>query len=861
MRVRNRNVIRRLSWKAFCANKTRNIIAALAIALTAMMFSALFTIAVTMNYSYEQQTMRQVGGYSYGGFKRLTEEQVEELRDDELIKESGATFLVGSPKEEPFHKIWAEVRFAEDNYAKFCWSLPTKGRMPSSEKEIAMDTTVLEALKLPKKLGTKVELTFPLGDKTVTDTFTLSGFWEADDALPAHMIWVDKEYAVSRMKEVPKEEQEKNGVGNWYLDMIFESTRNIDGTLKQIAENHGYTIGDSTEGDQLATGVNWAYTSTHTEAGDIQSVIVLIAAAALMLLTGYLIIYNVFQISVAGDIRFYGLLKTIGTTGRQLRRIVRYQAWILSGIGIPIGLLLGYGAGNLILPQLIKVGSDAVIYHTVSPLIFVSAALFSLVTVFISCFLPARHAAKVSPVEAVRYTEQRETRKKKKRSRSGNRIFRMAAANLLRNKLKTILVVLSLALSITMLNGVYGFTRGFSMDGFLSKFVVSDFLVADANYFNYSDWGNVSQTLAESLKSQEGYEDGGYVKAYTGVLQTGLTKEKWMHWMKDYQRFTEEEIDEEVAGFPDDAPMEIYTDILILDDYTIQHLEVIEGSLEKWKEPGSMIQLITYDDYGNPDMEGALFEVGEAVPIMYSNDYEVSDDGREITYYSKEEKEYTVIAVAAIPGVMTNRGYGWPKAAMPESGIPETMRQNLTDMIYMADFTENGAVKAEKFIADYTENIEPEMSYESRGKYSANYQQFQSTFWIVGGALSFIIGLVGILNFINGEVTAIISRRRELAMLQSIGMTGKQMKQMLILEGGLTVGMALILAVLLNVGVYFGIMPVIENLFWYFKQNFTMAMIFAAFPVLLLLGTGIPALVYRQAAKKSIVERLRESDM
>ncbi len=253
------------------------------------------------------------------------------------------------------------------------------------------------------------------------------------------------------------------------------------------------------------------------------------------------------------------------------------------------------------------------------------------------------------------------------------------------------------------------------------------------------------------------------MKAYTGALQTGLTKEKWMYWMKGYQRFTEEEIDEEIVGLPADAPMEIYTDILVLDDYTIQHLEVIEGSLEKWKEPeeeideeivglpadapmeiytdilvlddytiqhleviegslekwkepGSMIQLITYDDYGNPDMEGALFEVGEAVPAMYSNDYEVSDDGSEVTYHSTEEKEYKVIAVAAIPGVMTNRGYGWPKVAMPESGIPETMRKNLTDMIYMADFTEDGAAEAEKFIADYTENIEPEMGYESRGR-------------------------------------------------------------------------------------------------------------------------------------------------
>ena len=63
----------------------------------------------------------------------------------------------------------------------------------------------------------------------------------------------------------------------------------------------------------------------------------------MILLTGYLIIYNVFQISVAGDIRFYGLLKTIGTTPRQLKRIIRIQALSLSAAGIPLGLLLGWG--------------------------------------------------------------------------------------------------------------------------------------------------------------------------------------------------------------------------------------------------------------------------------------------------------------------------------------------------------------------------------------------------------------------------------------------------------------------------------------------------------------------------------------
>ena len=207
---------------------------------------------------------------------------------------------------------------------------------------------------------------------------------------------------------------------------------------------------------------------------------------------------------MAGDVRFYGLLKTIGTTGRQIRRIVRWQALLLSGIGIPIGLIFGYLTGNLLMPVIMANLDDATVYRSANPVIFIGAALFALVTVFISCFLPARRAAKsISGGSSALYgAEPHEKEEEKKRNR--NRLFQMAWANLMRNKLKTILVVLSLALSIVMPNGVYGFTRGFSMDGFLEKFVISDFLVADADYFKYSSWEDVSPSLVESLKHLDG---------------------------------------------------------------------------------------------------------------------------------------------------------------------------------------------------------------------------------------------------------------------------------------------------------------------------------------------------------------------
>ena len=138
----------------------------------------------------------------------------------------------------------------------------------------------------------------------------------------------------------------------------------------------------------------------------------------LIVFTGYLVIYNVFQISVANDIRFYGLLKTIGMTGRQLKRIIRLQAVLLSAIGIPAGLLLGFGIGVGLAPAVMAQTSYTTAVIKLHAWVFVGAALFSLVTVFLSCNKPGRIAAKVSPVEAVRYTEADCGRKKQKRQKS-----------------------------------------------------------------------------------------------------------------------------------------------------------------------------------------------------------------------------------------------------------------------------------------------------------------------------------------------------------------------------------------------------------------------------------------------------------
>ena len=168
------------------------------------------------------------------------------------------------------------------------------------------------------------------------------------------------------------------------------SSVDIRGQMEQVDTDLGYTW-ESFEGENVVRiGVNWGYTTAQlSESMDAGTVLAIAAFLILVIFTGYLIIYNIFQISVTGDIRFYGLLKTIGVTPRQLRRIIRQQALLLCVAGIPLGMLLGYGVGALLTPVVMARTTFGAGITTIStsPLIFLFSALFALVTVQLSLSL------------------------------------------------------------------------------------------------------------------------------------------------------------------------------------------------------------------------------------------------------------------------------------------------------------------------------------------------------------------------------------------------------------------------------------------------------------------------------------------
>ena len=190
----------------------------------------------------------------------------------------------------------------------------------------------------------------------------------------------------------------------------------------------------------------------------------------------------------------------------------------LSLMGIPIGLLLGWPIGRLLLPAIVNMLTDDIrIVTTVNPLIFLVAIVFSAITVFISCQKPAILAAKVSPMEALHYIEQTGGKKKQRRSKHISTMM-MAKNNLTRNKKKVMIVTLSFALSIVLLNSVYTYVTSFDFDKFVADFSLTDFTVSDTTVINnYAPYNtaNVSQDFISQAESLNGLEDIGNIYLWT----------------------------------------------------------------------------------------------------------------------------------------------------------------------------------------------------------------------------------------------------------------------------------------------------------------------------------------------------------
>ena len=895
IRVANKGCVRRLGFRSMRAARTRNIVAVLAIALTTILFTSLFTIASSINYSFQQENFRQAGGDFHGTIKGLTWEQVEEMRADPLIQEDFARLFVGMPVDPPFNKSHVEVSYLEPAAAPHYFCQPVEGTLPrEGTDEAATDTRVLALLGVEPKVGAKFTISFYLDENTssrklVTRTFTLSGWWEYDSALVASNVLLPRSAAEEFCAQGSGDPYSMTG--EWNLDMMFKSDLQIEENILQILENHGYQHDDPQGENYLKIGVNWGYSGAQlSNSFDISTLIAIVVLLLLIIFTGYLIIYNVFQISVTNDIRFYGLLKTIGTTGKQLKRIVRQQALLLSLIGIPIGLLMGFVIGNKLTPVIMAQLSYKNAFVSFNPLIFIGAALFALLTVFLSCARPGRMAAKVSPVEAVRYTEgggpkKAGKREKVRRARSGASLPGMAWANLGRSRGKTVVTVISLTLAVVLATITYTFSTGFDMNKYLAHKADVDFILGDAAYFQTSGgFRTADQAVPESIISdvsaRSGVEESGRVYGGVSAIKQFVT-EDWLRM--GYGTYnTPEVVDEIIAGTArlPSGLLEAGVQMYGMEDFPLSLLDVLEGDLAPLSDPSQKAIAAVYlpDDYNATQWSSNWAKLGDTVTVRYITEMEyfyrdtgeIVEDldaaiegnrpwGERAKVY--EDIDYTVCALVQVPSSISYR-YRVVGCDGFILGAERFKQDTGTDsvMTYLFNTTDEAEADMESFLGSYTESVQPLYDYESRATYVAEFEGFRGMFMTMGGALSLIIGLVGVLNFINAVLTGILTRKRELAVLQSIGMTGKQLKTMLVYEGLYYTLLALAVSLVMTVCIGPLMGTVLSDVFWFFSYRLTVTPILVILPIFLALGALVPLWTYRSVSKRTIVERLREAE-
>ena len=872
MRVKNRKLIWSLSVRSLLAARKRNWIAVIAIALTSLLITSLFTILLSVNASYQTYQFRQLGGYMHGTFKKVTPQQIEAISAHRLVREGGVRTVIGTATEGVFAKEAAEISYMDENCTRWSYATPTTGRLPAAGREITTDTGTLELLGINPELGTEIPLTYTLYDgmrtgETVTDTFILVGWWDYDDLMPVHYINISRDYV-----EQAKTLGEKRGMEAFRTDLnvMMPSAADIRGQMERVDEELGYDAGN--------IGVNWGYTTAQLASGMDPGLLAAIAAFLLLVfMTGYLIIYNIFQISVTGDIRYYGLLKTIGVTSKQLRRIIRVQAFALCAVGIPVGLLAGYGVGVWLLPTILSVSNlgTAALTVSASPLIFAFSALFALATVLLSCARPGRQAGKVSPVEATRYTEASAV-KKVRTAAHGSRVYRMAFANLGRSRKKTALVVLSLALSVVLLHVLTLFVCGFDMEKYLASKTCADFIVSSPDYFHFVTT-DAEYLSPESINEIEagtraslsgcGYTDTGVTKVWMpedawNVQAEGFYGAEWLEMQRSMMERRENSVREELLleGFDKDL---------------LGKLTVLDGDLAPLSEEGSSIAIaVNTDDFGNVIDPEIYPAVGDTITVVYAEDSHYIDSSTgelcsETTLpqnlkeelVGAHEVEYTVCALIDVPYGMGYRyspvvGY---QAVLPVETLERDSGRKAAPLFYLFDTPdEETEAAAERYLSELTADAASPLMYESKATLRAEFEGFRNMFVLLGGILCAIIALVGVLNFFNAVMTGILSRRREFAVLQAVGMTGRQLCSMLIIEGlfyalsaaALAFGVSLLISPLA--------IHLMEKMFWFLHPRFVITPVLSSIPVFALLGWLIPTILYGQEARRSVVEQLRE---
>lgn len=603
--------------------------------------------------------------------------------------------------------------------------------------------------------------------------------------------------------------------------VIFSDLHNINAEMDRLAQDIGLADGQDIRPLPM---YNISTEATFSTALSIALIVLF------LMLMGYLLIYNVLYISISRNVRFFGLLKTIGTTPRQIRAIVLGQTALLCVVGIPLGLLAAAGLSSLLLPALLTRFADFSTGSVVSfsPVIYGGAALFALATALIGSLQPARKAARISPVEAAKYVGV-VSRKRKTHGRAHAKPGRMALRNVFRDRKRAAIVLLGLFLGMTVFMAVTTLVSSMNTDGYVAMYMDSDFTLENTT------------TAAFSTEAARQVFDADFMAAIDALPGLSSVEADSYAWA---QIGYTEAFQQDARAFIQSAPGdEVMTDEEIAANYSSVLKGVDRAAIEKLNE--------TLDTPVDVD----AFERGDIV-LIATNNPEYFGGVDVIDLYSDGAHMQVKLGGFA-PMLFRNNG----RSLAPTLIVSHALMEELTgDVLYTTLHIDVLPGYEQQTLDTLTALMDGnhDMTRSSRIEAAEELRDAKWTLYILGGGVAAVLGLIGLLNFVNIMSVGVVVRKRELATLQSVGMTQRQVRRMLMDEGLWYAGLSIGLILTLGVGITYGLFTLFARQATYAVFTFPYAAVALVLVGVLLVCVITPLKAYHRCVGASLVERLRE---
>lgn len=833
----NQPVIKRIAKTNLKSNFRRSITMIFAVLLSSFLLFSVFTVGLTYLKMNKLQNIRLNGADFDAVLYGMTEEQKTILDNDENVKQFGILTVAGAVRETETDKtpgvglLYADAVLWDDMMS------PTRtflqGKYPTNENEIMVTEEALKKCGFEnKKTGDEITFVYEIKEKRQEKTFQISGIWGGFGIVDN--FFVSKAFC------------EQEGI-----EELYNSRCDISFEKRWMSEEEQQAFIDKME---LGKSQRLFYVYEFGNAAEIFWGIAGIVVVTW--LSAYLLIYNIMYLSVAGNIRYYGLLQTIGMTGKQIRSLIKKQMIWIGGIGISLGLFLGFFVSFSLIPVAIEslgmkqeqTGQVQVVFH---PDVFLLTILLTGFSVWYAARKPMRLAESSSPIEALGYRPVSGIRKGHT-TKKGNLIRRMAVEQLTRNKKKTVVTMLSLSASLSVFVCLMILLHTQSAREYVYNFRGLDMVVANDTIQNVvveqdeegkKQLQGVKQILNQEILDKIKKTDGVSAVFPVSCVSTVIPWEPEVSdvWMREfYETWMDIPYENDLEEYKNHP--ENFASALI--GITEEDFRALNQELKAPVDETSFLNGETCILYRN-----GLFDLDEKKMIgknILCGEYENPENTR----------SFKIVALTDINDYTALLGYP-PTMIVIDKAVSSFAKEPIIFKVgiqYEKEFDERAEAAVENILRKSPNASD--FSWESKIGQAEIVEKAQGHMAEIGFGIVAILAVIGIMNYINTSVGNIQSRRKEISIMESVGMSEHQVRKMLVWEGIFYTGGVILLTLTAGLGITYAIYQSVNYMgaaFW-----FPMVPFFIACILLLTICIAVPLLAYKQMEKSgSLVERIR----